>query len=321
MNILITGATGFVGRQLVSDLLKQSQDIELFLVARNDPREHLPIAHLKDRNIHFIQVDSIENLSAQQLSSNIDVVIHLAAKAHVVENNELAGEYERINVDGTKAVAQVAIAKQVKHFIYVSSIKVNGDETSIQAFSEDDIPSPEGVYALTKFQAEQYLRSISSSSLRVSIIRPPLVYGKGVKANMNALVSLVKRLPVLPLGAINNRRSLISVGNLNHFILTILSTKPAEQYDYSVFLVADKSPVSTAQLCQNIAQALGKSIMMLSIPPALMAFAFKLIGKGTMWNKLSSNLEISGQNAMRYYHWEARYPMVEELAYLKEENN
>ena len=174
----------------------------------------------------MIQTESIERYVGEQLPDSLDGIVHLVAKAHVTENEADREEYTRVNVEGTRALLRVAKAKQVKHFVYMSSIKASGEFPESGTLTEREPSSPQGVYGETKWQAEQLLSELSQAGIRVSVVRPPLVYGVGVKANMAALVKLVKWLPALPFGRIRNQRSMISVRNLSNFVMTLLLTPP-----------------------------------------------------------------------------------------------
>lgn len=314
--ILLTGSTGFVGQQVVRDL--SCRDVELYLPVR-DANYDFGIT-LGD-NVHLIQHKSIEQYQGGGLPETIDAIVHLVAKAHVTEDESSRKEYEKVNVEGTESLVNIAIEKKVAHFIYLSSIKVNGDETFDVGFTEFDSENPIGVYAETKFQAEQRALLLKSKGVKVSIIRTPLVYGNGVKANMAALVNMVKVLPIIPLGAIDNRRSFISVRNLSDFIQALLFKEPLSEYDAALFLLSDREPVSTAKMCALIAQALNRRITLMSVPQWCIRTLLSVIGKKVMWNKLAGNLEVQGVNAKKYFGWTAPYTMLEELKYLAKENN
>ncbi len=310
--ILISGATGFVGTQVVKDLI--GREVELYLLVRDDST--LGFTECKD--VHLIRHDSIEKYQGEGLPDKVDAIVHLVAKAHVTEDESQRDEYEKVNVKGTEALAKIAVQKRVDDFIYLSSIKVNGEETGEKGFSELDPASPQGIYAETKYKAEQVAGSLAANGIRVSIVRIPLVYGRGVKANMAALVKMVKSFPVIPFGAIDNSRSLISVRNLSHFIMTLLFEKALLSYDSELFLISDKEPVSTAKMCAMIANALKRKIMLLSVPKWCLQSLLIILGRREQWNKLAGNLEVNGVNAKRYFNWSAPYLMSDELLFLVE---
>lgn len=321
MKILVTGATGFVGTHLIEVLIKQLPNAELVLLGRfsNDMQKSLRAKY--SSRLSFINVKSIEMLKAEQVPEGISSVVHLAAKAHVTESTELASEYNRVNTEGTRVLAQVALEKGVEHFIYLSSIKVNGDVTTHRGFTESDSVNPIGIYADSKYQAEGFLNNLPDDRMRVSIVRPPLVYGKGVKANMNALAALVRITPFIPFGMVDNKRSLISVNNLNSFIMTLLCKTPQIHYQKQVFLVSDSAAVSTPELCRNIAKAINKKVFMLKVPSCVLVSLLALVGKKNMWEKLSESLVVEGKNPKKYFHWQPSFRMVDELSYLNEESS
>lgn len=321
MKILVTGATGFVGSHLIEVLIKQLPNVELILLGRfsNDTQKSLWAQY--SSRLSFINVKSIEMLKAEQVPEGISSVVHLAAKAHVTESAELKNEYYRVNAEGTKNLAHIALTMGVEHFIYLSTIKVNGDVTTTEGFTEGDTVNPIGIYAESKYQAENFLNDLPDGNMRVSIVRAPLVYGKGVKANMNALAALVRIMPFIPFGMINNRRSLISVNNLNSFIMTLLCKTPQIHYQKQVFLVSDSAAVSTPELCRNIAKAINKKVFMLKVPSLVLASLLALVGKRDMWEKLSESLVVEGKNPKKYFHWQPSFRMVDELSYLNEESS
>ncbi len=317
--ILITGASGFIGTHLVQTLLSSSKEVELVLVGRFPNGNIVGDYDDKHPQLTFVQTRSIELLQGEQLPESIDTVIHLAAKAHVTESDELQDEYKKVNTEGTRRIADIAQSKGVSHFIHLSTIKVNGDTTEGKAFSEADIVHPEGIYAKTKFEAESLLDELANS-VRVSVVRPPLVYGRGVKANMHALASLIRLLPVIPFGAISNKRSLISVHNLTDFIKTLVWNMPEQMYTKEIFLVSDAESVSTPELCRKIAQALHKKVLLVALPAVLMKGMLSLVGKRAMWDKLSESLEVRGEHPAKFFKWSPPYKMLDELTYLNEES-
>lgn len=312
--ILITGATGFVGKQLVVQLMKPN--CELFLLVRSGCA-----SAFADLDVNVIEHASIEQYRGQELPEKLDCIIHLVAKAHVTEKEQNRAEYERVNVAGTQALCDVARRLQVSHFIYLSSIKVNADATSAGPISEHSQPEPTGVYAETKFAAEQLAQGLVEDGIRVSVVRPPLVYGGGVKANMAALVKLVKWLPILPFGRIANKRSFLSVRNLCDFIMTLAFKEPQQHYNSEVFIVSDGEAFSTAQLCQTIAKGMNKQPIMLNISVAFLSTITRLLGLQAMWSKLTSSLHVSGVNPQQYYQWTPPFAASEEIAALTKEAN
>lgn len=188
-----------------------------------------------------------------------DAVVHFAALVHQVQSAP-AALYEAVNVDKTVALATKAKAAGVKQFVFMSSIKACGEESE-RPYTEDSACRPQDVYGTSKQKAEQLLAQLEDESFKIAIVRAPLVYGEGVKANMLSFIKLVERLPVLPFGGVRNKRSMVYVGNLAHLIGEIIL-----QGRSGVFIAADDAPVSTAALAKSIAQALGKKVRLVSLP-------------------------------------------------------
>ena len=303
-SVLLTGATGFVGRQVLRDLTQRH--CKIYVLSRS-------AAQRFPDGVNVVLVSSIEQYTGEKLPDTLDCIIHLVAKAHVTENEVERDEYTRVNVDGTRALLTIARAKRVKHFIYMSSIKASGEFPAQGKLTETDTCHPQGVYGETKWQAEQLLNELVSDNTKVSVVRPPLVYGAGVKANMAALIKLVKWLPVLPFGGIDNRRSVISVRNLSDFVMTLVFTKPLIEYRHEVFIVADKASLSTSQLCRFIADGLVKKVQIVNIPESLLAMLVKLIGMTKPWQKLTGNAEVQGIHPYKYFNWQAQRGSADEI--------
>jgi nucleoside-diphosphate-sugar epimerase len=198
---------------------------------------------------------------------NVEQVVHLAARVHVMndKNSVPLAEFRRVNVEGTANLARQAAATGVRRFIFLSSIKVNGEFTELgRPFSADDVPAPEDPYGASKHEAEKLLRQIATETgMEVVIIRPPLVYGSGVKANFAALMHAVQRGWPLPLGAVHNQRSLVALNNLADFIVTSITYHQAAN---QTFLVSDGQDLSTTELVRGMAQAAGVPARLLPVP-------------------------------------------------------
>ncbi len=247
LKLCITGANGFVGKAIVSKLCKTNL---LSLVGRS--------SELKNDNYHCIDINAESDFSSALVG--VDVVIHCAAKVHVMKNNIAGAEQSYIDVNtlGTINLAKQAVKAGVKRFIFLSSIKVNGESTSGRApFSYDDELKPLDYYGISKARAESGLWEIAKNSgMEVVIIRPPLVYGPGVKANFAALMKAAKHNIPLPFGRVNNSRSLVCIDNLVDLIVTCIShPKAANQ----VFLASDGHDLSTKCLFEMMVRATGKS--------------------------------------------------------------
>ena len=243
--------------------------------------------------------------------SRVDLVIHLAARVHILRDNTLdpMAAFRSVNVDGTLNLARQAADAGVKRFVFVSSAKVNGESTQPhRPFTEADIPNPQDAYSLSKHEAEQGLQKLAAStSMEVVIIRPPLVYGPGVKANFAALMQAVQMGRPLALGAVNNRRSLIALDNLVDFIMTCLEhPKAANQ----TFLVSDGNDLSTAELVRGLARAAGVSPRLLPVPVWALQAGAMLLGKEDEVQRLCGNLQLDISKSQNLLNW--RPPLVVE---------
>ncbi|MCK5355278.1 MAG: SDR family oxidoreductase [Methyloprofundus sp.] len=310
--ILVTGATGFIGQAVVMELLKQGFDVNA-AVRKTSPT--LPEA---------VQQHSIGDLSAlaENLSvfQGVDVIIHLAARAHIM--NETASdpltEFRKINTTATLNLARQAVEAGVKRFIFISSIKVNGEITAPgEVFQAEINAPPTDPYALSKYEAEHGLLSLAQSTeMDVVIIRPPLVYGPGVKANFASLIKWLNKGVPLPLGAVNNQRSLIALDNLVSFIIHCIDHPNAGN---EIFLLADAEDVSTTELLQKISRALHKKARLLPVPTCWMAFIAKLMGKQAINSRLFASLQIDSSKARDLLDWKPVITMDEQLSKIAED--
>ena len=246
--------------------------------------------------------------------SDVDTVLHLAARVHIM--NETAINpieiYREVNVRGTQCLAEEAAKAGVKRFVFLSSIKVNGEFTGQRAFKETDNERPEGPYAVSKWEAEQVLWKIAArTDMEVTILRAPLIFGPGVKANFLKLIQLVDRSVPLPFGGIRNRRSLMGLTNLVDLICLSLKHPAAAN---ETFLVSDGEDVSTPELVDRIACALGKRSRLLPIPEWMMMLGGLLTGKSMQIKRLRGSLQIDSSKLRRMLGWTPPCRMVEELA-------
>jgi UDP-glucose 4-epimerase len=297
MIILVTGATGFIGNKLCQALSKRGDIV--VAVARRQVNI--------DNNITLINKVLSKDTDWQDCLKDIDVVIHLAGRAHVMndvsENPYQA--YADINIDVTKQLAEQAALFGVKRFIYLSSIKVNGERTKDVAFSEAHSPQPEDDYGKTKFKAEKALNKIAiDTGIEVVIIRPPLVYGEGVKANFKSLIKLAQLNIPLPFGAIRNKRSLIYIENIIDFILLCTHHPNAAN---QTFLISDDEDVSTSQLIKHIKDASGKRPLFIPVPQSWLSILFKLMGKSSLSDRLFGNLQVDITKAKTLLNWKPPY--------------
>jgi nucleoside-diphosphate-sugar epimerase len=242
----------------------------------------------------------------------IDIIVHLAARVHMMHDTVVdpLAAFREVNVSGTERLIQMAAAARVKRLIYISSIKVNGEESSTP-YTEQDIPNPQDAYAVSKWEAEQVLRqSTADTGVEVVIIRPPLVYGPGVKANFLQLIKIVNRGIPLPLSSVNNSRSVIYLGNLIDAIVACIDRPEAAG---QTFLVSDGEDISTPELIRRVAAVLGKSPRLFPCPPMIMRLAGKLTGRFAEVERLLGSLTVDTSKIQRELGWKAPYTLEQGL--------
>lgn len=276
MSLLVTGGTGFVGQALV----KRLDELPVRLATRAD------------------------SVNWDKVFVGITTVVHLAARVHVMHDTESdpLTAFRAVNVDGTLNLARQAAVAGVNRFVFISSVKVNGESTSAgQPFTAEGLPAPLDPYGVSKMEAEQGLRQIAAESgMEVVIIRPPLVYGPGVKANFAALMRAVQKGWPLPLGAVHNQRSLVALDNLVDFIVTCISHPNAAN---QTFLVSDGQDVSTTELIRGMADAAGVPARLLPVPVWALQAAGSLLGKGDAVQRLCGNLQVDIRKARELLGW------------------
>lgn len=293
-HILLTGANGFVGQALARTL--QQQAVRLSKVGRAKASLASEMQH------QLTSIDGDTDWSA--ILTDVDVVIHLAARVHVMHDklaDPLVG-YRQINVDGTLNLARQAVRAKVRRFVFISSIKVNGERTLPgHPFNAEDIPAPEDPYGISKWEAEKGLLALAKDSgMEVVIIRPPLVYGAGVKGNFATMIKLVKsRLP-LPFGAIDNRRSLVAIDNLISIIMVCVDHPAASN---QVFLVSDGDDLSTTFLLLRLAQAGGLPSRLIPVPEAWLEKALSLLGRRKLAQRVLGSLQVDISKARALLGW------------------
>ncbi len=295
-NLLITGANGFIGRALISKLALQTN--------------YFIRASVRKKTIQFPrQIEVFENMEASSNTNwtdalrDIDVVIHLLARVHVMHDkvaNPLL-EFRNINVNATIALAKIAAKQGIKRFIFLSTVKVNGESTFNKPFSEFDLPHPQDAYAISKWEAEEALKKISKvTGMELVIIRSPLAYGPNVKANFLKMIQYVKRGIPLPLGAIQNKRSLIGIDNLVDFIVTTISHPKAANH---TFLISDDEDISTTDLLRRIGKHIGKPARLIPLHPRILSFLFNILGRKDFGDRLLGSLEVDITKAKKLLAW------------------
>ena len=293
--VAVTGANGFVGQALMAALPKRGCQ----------PRALLRSGPTGDA----IAIGEIgPDTEWREALSGVDTVIHCAARVHVMKDDaaDPLTEFRRVNTEGTRRLAQQAVQIGVKRLVFVSTIKVNGESTpygpdSSAKFTSLDTPNPGDPYAVSKWEAERSLQEIAaSSSLEVVIVRPPLVYGSGVAGNFRSLIDIVRRGVPLPLGLVDNRRSLVALPNLVD-LLTVCATHPDAAGE--TFLVSDDDDLSTPELIRRLARAMGRDARLMPVPPALLRLAGKLSGNSDKVERLIGSLQVDISHTCERLDW------------------
>ncbi|MBT9463749.1 SDR family oxidoreductase [Hydrogenophaga sp.] len=296
MTVLVTGASGFVGRALCRRALAAGLNVR---AAMRNPGE--TVTHLA-----AIEVPSLDHQTDWALALvDCRAVVHTAARVHVMDEAAMdpLTEFRRVNVEGTLHLAHQAAAAGVRRFVFVSSVKVNGEgSVAGHPFTVADAPSPQDPYGISKMEAEQGLRQIASETgMEVVIVRPPLVYGSGVKANFASLMRAVQRGIPLPLASVtNNRRSFVALDNLVDLLITCLAHPAAAN---QTFLVSDGEDLSTADLLLRLGRAMGKQAPLFPVPPSLLQLGASIISKGDMAQRLLGNLQVDIGHTCNTLNW------------------
>lgn len=304
--VLVTGANGFIGKALCEKLFADGWPV-VGTVRNKHPASKLPFGS------EIVKVDTLgSDTDWKEALNGVDTVIHLAARVHVLSNSaaEVFKEYRKVNVAGTEHLAQMAASMKVRRFIYMSSIKVNGEGKQIP-YTERDKPMPSNPYGISKYEAEQLLQVIAAGTdLEVVVLRPSLVYGPQVKANFLKLFKVVNMGIPLPFANVKNQRSLIFLGNLIDAIVLCIDHPKAAGKTY---LLSDGVDMSTPELIQKVASMLGK-------PPRLFPFSLtflrqlaKVVGKGEAVSRLLDSLSVDCSKICTELEWEPPFTMEEGL--------
>ena len=323
IGLLVTGATGFLGKALVTDLLSNAFEVKALV---RQPSAELPLSvkQVVAGDLAKLTLADSSNL-LREAFDDIDVVVHTAARVHVMHDDvsDPLTDFRKVNCDATLVLARLASESGVKRFVFLSSIKVNGELTLAgHPFKPDDVHVPDDPYGLSKHEAEQGLLAIArETNMEVVIIRPPLVYGSGVRANFASMIKWVGKGIPLPFGAVHNQRSLVALENLISFIIHCIDHPKAAN---EVFLISDGEDVTTTELLRKVAIAFDKKPQLVPVPVCLMVFATKLIGKKDLADRLFGSLQVDSSKACDLLGWKPAITMDEQLkktvgAYLENE--
>lgn len=307
LRIVVTGATGFVGSALVK-ALKNHQKYMPISAVRSVPRNDV----LAENS--FIIPGISSNTDWSDGLKDAALVVHAAARVHVMKEvaADALAEFRKVNVEGTINLARQAAAAGVKRFVFISSIKVNGESTAAgHPFKADDCPAPSDPYGVSKQEAEEALRKISTETgMEVVIIRPTLIYGPGVKANFRNMMGWLQKGIPLPFGAIFNKRSLVSIENLVSLILVCLEHPDAAG---EAFLVSDGIDLSTTELLTRTADALGVKSRLIPIPSSLLVLGAVALGRRSLSQRLCGSLQVDIQKTKSLLGWNPPVSVEESL--------
>ncbi|MDP1604337.1 MAG: SDR family oxidoreductase [Legionella sp.] len=306
MNILITGANGFIGKRLADYLLEETSYIPRLAVRTLGDKS------FQDKAIAVGDISATTNW--QDALNGCNVVVHTAARVHILNDKAVdpLAEFRRVNVEGTVNLARQAASAGVTRFIFISSIKVNGEITRPdKPFNADDTPCPTDAYAISKYEAERALQRIAKESgMEIVIIRPPLVYGPKVKGNFQSMLMWLKKGIPLPLGAINNKRSFVSIDNLVDLIVLCISHHQAKN---QILLVSDGEDLSTTELLQKMSHALEKPVHLIPIPSWILKGTARLLGKKGIGQRLCGSLQVDISKTERLLEWKPPIAVDEAL--------
>lgn len=304
MKLLVTGASGFIGRALCARL-SEAGDVDFTGTVRSANDAVLPDGFFTTRELG-------PDTPWNDLLDPVDVVVHTAARVHVMHGPVSLAEYRRVNVDGTLNLAQQAVNCGVQRLVFLSSVKVNGDTTQPgHAFRAEDQPAPLDAYGMSKYEAEiELLRLAKGHDMEVVTIRPPLVYGPGVKANFLALMRWVQNGYPLPFARIHNLRSLIALDNLLDLIMTCCVHPRAAN---ETFMAADEEDISTAELVGRLGIALNRPARLLPVPRNLLLALATIAGKRDQAKKLLGNLQVDTSKTRELLDWKPAISMDQAL--------
>ena len=321
VKVLVTGATGFVGKAVLEDLLSESYSVKALV---RQSSEFLPLI------VEQVVVGDLADLNLRDFGGllrkafkDVDVIVHAAARAHIMneDSSDPLSQFRKVNRDVTLLLAHLAAESGIKRFVFLSSIKVNGENTLPgKPFKPDDTNIPEDPYGLSKYEAEQGLLSMAKETeMEVVIIRPPLVYGPGVKGNFNSIMKWANMPLPLPFGAIHNRRSLVALDNLVSLVNLCVNWEKSFKAANQVLLISDCNDISTTQLFEKVRQVLDyrfkfvSKAWLLPVPVCILIFFLKVLGKADISKRLIGSLQVDNSKTNELLGWKPVVSMDEQL--------
>lgn len=304
MQVLVTGASGFVGKALARRVASEP-GCSVIAAVRVLERGGVAAGGSHGAAVRWVELGDLAGAELNpDLFAGVDVVVHCAARVHVmheIDADPLAA-FRAVNVHGTLKLAQAAAQAGVKRFVFLSSVKVHGESTSIgKPFTADTALCPADPYAISKAEAEQALMALAAKiGLDVVIVRPPLVYGPGVNANFLSMMKWLNKGVPLPLGAIRNRRSLVALDNLIDLLMVCLDHPYAGG---QAFLVSDGEDLSTTELLCRLGMALGKPARLIPVPPGLLRSSAVLLGKRAVMERICGSLQVDIKRTRTVLGW------------------
>lgn len=309
MTVLVTGASGFIGRHLITELLRNS--IKVRVVCRQGTKDKFPVNNVEVRYLSGPGTYAVDWVDAV---TDCSEVIHLAARVHVLRDRDEdpVKAFRLANVDFSRACAEAAASAGVQRFIFLSSVGVHGGTSGAQPIQVESPIKPHSPYAFSKAVAEQVLAEVvHESDMKLTVLRPPLVYGPGATGNFGVLVRAIAYGLPLPLGLVTkNRRSFVAIDNLVDLIVTCLSHPAAPNH---TFLVSDGEDVSTADLLRHLGSMMGRPARLLPVPVAWLAFCAQLLGKREMFQSLCGTMQIDISKTRSLLGWNPPLSILEGL--------
>ena len=302
-NILVSGASGFIGLMLIKELLEKGHNVYGLVRTNNN--------YFNNKNYTNIVIEDISKNIDFNKNIRIDYFYHLAAKTHDRTNND--DEYFRVNVLGLKNILRYVSKLKIRKIIMLSSIKVNGEgfNTNEQIYSNHSKLNPKDDYGRSKLEAENLLKEFCKiNNINYVILRPPLVYGPGVKGNLSSLMNLIDKNIPMPIVKTNNMRSLISLTNLVEALIIVGLN---HEIINKIYLIADDFPVKVEDLYKKIANSMGKKLFLINLPSKFLKVLLWPIGKAKLVDKISTSLIVDNTDIKNDTHWKANSSLLEEL--------